>query len=365
MVHDDEKGLGIIVHMQCLNQGDCECYVYESLSPHVLVVIALAGRKGHSRILSSLRHRVGDQVSKDDFVWSAIKQATNLKKKLAILDCLHLSEINFSQVFCAARVLIGTEPDIMVERAWVYAEECLKHLESQLTIHFLLPPDYNQKFHHRLRGSVLDGLELKSLHDPSAVGTVLCFEIVLGGCELPLPFSSIGIIGIGELGSRIVDLLLQKSVRSLSLYDIDDNRTARFQGDGRISLAGSLIATFSNVNAVICSAHSGSLTGGLASTLSGDNNIFAIGGPEAGLDHGIDAVRRLTSCGKHFIPSLFCGSMGLAANLEELLTGQWNMKRIEHGLEIVVRQIMDCALRRGQLFHEEAERQIGAWLSDI
>jgi predicted dinucleotide-utilizing enzyme len=207
-------------------------------------------------------------------------------------------------------------------------------------------------------GGVLDSIDFKTVHDPSAIGTVACFKTVLRHYCLRQDIS-FGIVGVGELGSRILKLLRSTVKTNILVCDTDPNKvTTACETSG--VLASTLARMIGNgLDAVIFCANSGSLSGATASSLAASQSVIAAGGPEAGLDHEKAALCVLTAARKHFIPSVLCGAMGLVANIEELNGKPVDLYSMRLALEARVSEISALAQLKNICFHEAFLEYLG------
>ena len=207
--------------------------------------------------------------------------ARNLQHKLRVLDALGICSETLSLQFRGGRVLFSHHQRVGQEVAWQFVGRCIREAERQLSTPVITQPDYDQKQYHRLLGGVLDSIDFKTVHDPSAIGTVACFKTVLRHYCLRQDIS-FGIVGVGELGSRILKLLRSTVKTNILVCDTDPNKvTTACETSG--VLASTLARMIGNgLDAVIFCANSGSLSGATASSLAASQSVIAAGGPEAG-----------------------------------------------------------------------------------
>lgn len=277
-------------------------------------------------------------------------QAKNLSTKLAVLDRFGLSDRKFAELFSSGRLFLGrpngTTTDVNVARGIVaHLEEAFgKRLVSQL--------DYDQRRKHPHIGGLLDAVELRTRHDPSAVATVTAFLRLLGREARSQGGTTIAVRGVGELGSRIVQLLVETDIERVFVYDHDPDKMKPLGNLPRVEVAGDDALLDLPVTAHVFAADTGSLSVDSAHRVLAAGTASAVGGPEAGLDRGTDAVDLLARSGIHFVPSVLCGSMGLVSNLEEILGFPSDLGEQSKRLG----KVIDAAAARGERygvpFHE-------------
>jgi len=292
------------------------------------------------------------------------RQALNLEEKIQLIDALDLCGTKITQEFRTARAFVVAAESVPGAEAWKLAADLWNHVMQSESARVITQPDYDQmSFSHHWAG-LLDCPSFRAKHIPSAIATVDTYRKVLGAVLPADDKPTISIIGLGELGGRICDAFLHAG-NAVVAFDIDSRRYEPFAGRDRFSAAPSLLdALRSRAAATVFCAHANSLSASVARTLVGRDGSLCVGGPEAGLDRDGSALRILRDGGVHFIPSMLCGSLGLAANLEEALGLPASFERARHKLAEHVAKAIGEMSPRGELFDESWVRYTQSILGD-
>lgn len=315
-------------------------------------VLAFAEKIGERsrRVLTPIR-LISNQPSLSFLFAEALRQARNLKMKIRVVDALRLSSDRFATQFNVGRFLFSHEEALADEAAWQLIARCGKLVEQHLGVALITQPDYDQRQYHRVLGGMLDLIDFKTAHEPSAIGTAACFTTLLKHFGEPRGMS-FGIIGLGNLGSRILDHLRSRTEAEILVCETDPVKSA-----AACRVSGVVAVPFERIlsaplNGIVFCANSGSLSDATASALAQNPHLFAAGGPEAGLDYNKRAVHGLTSAGKHFVPSVLCGAMGLVANLNEINDKASDVDQMKSTLEACVASLAVRAQLSGVCFHQ-------------
>lgn len=283
-------------------------------------------------------------------------QTKNLKKKLITLDKLDISEDKFSDVFAAGRVFSYFYNE---ELAWNRVANCLDILKGEIDKDIIYQPDYDQmKFHEEL-GGVLDNIDFKTKHVPSALGTIAAYCSILSKLEIPLEDSTWAVVGVGNLGGNIVKELIKRNVKKIFIYDKELKKSEVFKNNRNIVICDSIEKVCQEkTNTLIFAANSGSLNNETTQTLEKNSSLIIFGGPEAALDRSVENINTLTSSRKVFIPSLLCGALGLISNLEEVMKKNTNMENKLIKLSTVIENIYDLSKKKNEIFHVTLEKYL-------
>lgn len=283
----------------------------------------------------------------------ASRQAKNLIRKVAMLSAFFPGGRNYSTDFSVGRLLVIRSDGIPEERAWEFAGTVIARAEQTLDLRAISQPDYDQRMYQHTFARYYDALPLQAIHDPTARGTILAFAAACELSELRLSESKLGILGMGNLGSRIASRLLLMGVPHIIIYDTDKSRLLQYhnQKGYQIVTSDSQLCE-AGPRALILSAHSGSLSRAFARTISRTKEVRVVGGPEAGLDGDISAVRIIERAGLHFVPSMLCGALGLAATLEESVGASIHLPNMEARLVGFLARVAREAAASGTLFHQ-------------
>lgn len=355
---------------EVITVGNIHCFVFNSHFHKATAIISVHESILGKRTLTLASVRVLDLAWADSqeppkqILEKLSAQTNNLQRKIAVLDALGLSEQEFGKVFAAGRIFAWSDTDIAIADVFSFVARCILDIERLLDIRFVVQPDYDQMHYHKVLGSILDAIDFQTKHIPSAIGTVANFETVMRLCGLEITNSHWGVIGIGELGGRIVKLLLERGVAHMVICDIERNKMLKFNGD-LISQTDNMVKVLetASLHAVIFSANSGSLTTDAAYKCASMPELIAVGGPEAGLDQNLEALSILSKSGKHFIPSVLCGAMGLVSNLEEILGIVVDLKYQESMMKKHTLSLMKTSLAKKRCFHDVFKEETESWLT--
>lgn len=312
---------------------------------------------GTPYILTSIRMINHNATNKDGPPTSIVnnlkRQTKNLHNKIKVLNSLKLSNVDFSKLFTAGRVFCIAGEEIDSKILWELTGQCINILQDTLNVKIVNQPDYDQMKYHDFLGGVLDNIDFQTKHTPSTIGTVTAFCEVLKLNSVNIKNSRWGIIGAGNLGSRIIERLHDKQVKEISVYDIDKSKLENLI-NFNIKAYQSIEEMLENkLDAIVFCANSGSLTSEIAFKCSEKPELIAVGGPEAALDRNEKNLDVLSKKKINFVPSLLCGVMGLVSNLEEIIGEEVMLdkqteKLIEH-IHIVTKN----AKEKDISFHEE------------
>jgi len=282
----------------------------------------------------------------------ASKQAKNLVRKVATLSLLFPGERKYSTDFGAGRLLIIRADNVPEKIAWEFAGAVILQTEQILGLRVVSQPDYDQRLYHHTYTRYYDALPLQVVHNPTARGTVLSFAAACKVSGIQFSNSKFGILGMGNLGSRIGRKLLDQGVPQIIIYDKDESRLRSYSRKKGYKVARSRNELCEiGPNALILCAHSGSLSREFARLLSQQPTIRLVGGPEAGLDHDAGAIEILDHSGLDFVPSMLCGAMGLAATLEESLEAPPHLRRLEARFASFLDRVVKEAIASHTQFH--------------
>lgn len=282
----------------------------------------------------------------------ASKQAKNLVKKVATLSLLFPGERTYSTDFGAGRLLILRAENVPEKIAWEFAGAVILQAEQMLRLRVVSQPDYDQRIYQHSYTRFYDALPLQIIHNPTARGTVLSFAAACKVSGIQFSNSRFGILGMGNLGSRIGRRLLDKGVPHIIIYDNDESRLRSYSGKKGYQIVRSRNKLCEmGPNVLVLCAHSGSLSREFARLLVRQPSIHVVGGPEAGLDHDVGAIRVLDHAGLNFVPSMLCGALGLAVTLEESLGAMPRFRRLEMKFASFLDRIVQEANKSRTLFH--------------
>ncbi|HKO57753.1 MAG TPA: NAD(P)-binding domain-containing protein [Thermoanaerobaculia bacterium] len=280
------------------------------------------------------------------------RQAKNLEQKLQLIDALDLCRVPITKEFRTARAFVLAPESARSSHAWTLAADLWKHVTQSENVRVVTQPDYDQmEFAHHWVG-LLDCPSFHTKHVPSAVATVDTYTSVLGTLLPARDAPTISVIGVGELGGRICDAFLNAG-NPVIAFDIDPRRCEPFANRKGFSAAPSVRdALTSGAAATVFCARANSLSVSVARILARTGGTLCVGGPEAGLDRNAQALRVLRDGRIHFIPSVLCGSLGLAANLEEVLGVHVDLERARLRLADHVAAVIREMHLRNELFDE-------------
>jgi hypothetical protein len=333
--------------------------VFCAAAPGLQAIIAIPNEAKSNRqiILASVRHIKYASVSAgqfNSFVSEAWAQAQNLNRKLRWLDLLNLADLEITRFFTAGRILVISGRTIPDLEAWNFASACIQSLRKRTLRTIVTQPDYDQMYaliSLRSSGSTID---LKTKHNPSVVGTIAAFQVILRAYIADSKLVSWGIWGVGNLGSRIINRLAHSS-GSIFAYDIDVSKLEPFRRFNNVRICSYRQWLRASPHAVIFAAHSGSLTGSISAELLKNKHLLVLGGPEAGLDGRRQTIDKFTDKGIHYVPSLLCGSMGLVSNLCEILDKSTSVATQKQILIIHTESILRSALKHKTAFQERLD----------
>ncbi|MGE5830132.1 MAG: hypothetical protein ACM30G_17485 [Micromonosporaceae bacterium] len=280
-----------------------------------------------------------------------VQQTENLQRKLRSLDRLGLSDVMFSEQFAGARIfIVGDAADGEAE-GWAFANDVLRIGREFVGSEMVAQIDYDQRRLHPHLSGALDSIDFKTKHDPSALATSICFGTVLSRSGYSPEESEWLVMGAGELGRRIIG----QAARATRLVHVVERLADRMEAvcrPGSVVPADPQLWPDLPIRAVVFAADSGSLTVEIARRLAANCRVAAVGGPEAGLDHNSAALAALTGAGTEFVPSVLCGSLGLVANLEEILGRTMDLPAAGRRLTEVVEAMLDRGRDLKMPFHE-------------
>lgn len=282
---------------------------------------------------------------------SAARQTVNLHNKIAALDRLHLAPTEFSKAFAACRVFAFG--DIIEEEleGWAFCKKVLELLSNVTNRGVVAQVDYDQRRLHPTMGDTLDSIDFATKHEPSAVATTTCFQAALQYARpLSGPYAW-AVKGAGQLGGRIIKGVASDSRHTFVAERIPD-RQLKVSLLSRVSLVSSDDFERSPAEAMVFAADSGSLNSRTARAIAANEYVTVVGGPEAGLDHCVEAIQTLANSRKIFMPSVLCGSLGLVSNLEEALGHSIDLPSQVKQLRSVVEKMAAYASKESTPFHE-------------
>jgi hypothetical protein len=225
-----EPTMGIRLQRIIGSRGEDAIFCTEK--PGLRAIIAIPNEKRINRkiLLASIRHVKYSSFSaskSNRFVSEAWAQAQNLNRKLRWLDLLDLADLKITHFFVAGRILIISGRTIPDLEAWDFASGCIKSLKNQTSLRIVAQPDYDQMYGQLSLRSSGSTLELKTKHNPSAIGTIAAFQVILRA-YMPDSKVSWGIWGVGNLGSRIIKRIARSSGRIFA-YDNDASKLEPFR----------------------------------------------------------------------------------------------------------------------------------------
>lgn len=280
-------------------------------------------------------------------------QATNLQRKLSGLDRLTLTDVRFGDEFAAARLGVlcdrpGLDPDV-VKNVVLDSLVSLREVTERSVVAQL---DYDLRRKHPTIGTDLDTIDFATKHTPSAIGTVTAFQVVLDVLGQVRSGHRVAVRGVGDLGSRIVGELRTGRCGQVVVHDLNPVRMAAVADGANVVALPDQNLDLAEVESHIFCADAGSLTAARAEKLAENPALIAVGGPEAGLDHSSEAIAKLVAAGKHFVPSVLCGAMGLVSNLLESMSAELDLGDQRLRLARLVEHMAIEAERTLEPFHE-------------
>jgi hypothetical protein len=329
--------------------------VYAAHRKGLTAIFAIANHLTKKRIvLASIRH-INDNIAGTErtlkYLAIAMMQAHNLNRKLYCLDLLELNDLRITQLFTAGRMIVISNDKILEQSAWKFAENCVEIFSKETTMRIATQPDYDQMYAQCFMSESISMMDLKTKHDPSAIGTVAAFQVILGeflGKRMP---ASWGLLGVGNLGSRIIKNIISCS-GTVFAFDQDQTKLKAFKNMSHLQLCSYKEWVNASPQAIVFAGHSGSLTEKMAKDLMKNKRLIVFGGPEAGLDGQRQIVDTFTRKGIHFMPSLLCGAMGLVSNLSEIVKKPPLVTQQERTLVSHVKKILIMALKEGNTFQD-------------
>jgi hypothetical protein len=256
--------------------------------------------------------------------------------------------------FTAGRVLILSKGDISEADAWKFVEECIKIFREQISPTIVTQPDYDQMYAQQFIRESASILELKTKHDPSAIGTVAAFKALLQKYIKTAAPIRWGVLGVGHLGSRIVNLIAN-DFGTVFAYDKNKAKLEQFKGSSQIRACSYKEWLNTNPQAIVFAGNSGSLTETMLKTIIKNPQLVVLGGPEAGLDGCPQMLDTLTKNRIHFMPSFLCGSMGLISNLSEIIGKKTLLHHQEKTLVAHIRKILGSAIASDDVFQQHID----------
>ncbi len=164
--------------------------------------------KTATKYLAGIRYYPNHQLlSVLDIQKEIIQQTENLNRKIKITDKFQISVERFLDNFNCGRIFITSFAPEARKKDWKYAIDCMKIIEKKCSLKFISQPDYDQFKYNIITDNLLDSIGFKVKHTPSAIGTCIIFTEVLKKIKETNEKHNIGIVGIGNLGSRIVRIL--------------------------------------------------------------------------------------------------------------------------------------------------------------
>lgn len=307
-------------------------------------------------VLASIRTINLERKARIESTEDLIFQTKNLKKKLITLNKLDISENKFSDIFAAGRIFSYFYDE---ELAWNRVSTCLDILKGEIGKEIIYQPDYDQMKFHKELGGILDNIDFKTKHVPSALGTITAYSSILSKLEIPLKDSKWAIVGVGNLGGIIVKELIKRDVKQILIYDKELEKLETFKNNENIVICDSIEQLCEKrINSIIFAANSGSLNNEITQTLAKNTSIILFGGPEAALDRSSENINELTSKKKIFIPSLLCGALGLISNLEEVMRKNEDFEKKLIKLTTFIENIYDIAQKNNENFHITLEKYL-------
>lgn len=306
-----------------LQWNNCEgfvCLIASERTGDGKILLAYADRGVDFQYIAAVRtwNFIGEPEQEFILRSEALRQAKNLQEKIKTLDCLGLTEFKLATMFAGARVFAVPPSRYSEQDCWNWIREALDELRSAFPDKIIFQLDYDQNRMHPGMGSAIDTLEFKTKHYPSAIGTVAVFDTLLRSRNIAAGSAKWGVRGVGDLGCRIVRLLLDRGAQCVMIYDHDPARMEQFSDDPAVFCCTAEEFSFAEVDAHITAAHAGWFNIDEAKRLRSNKSLSAFGGPEAALDRHAEAILLLSDANIEFVPSLLCGAMGLVANLCEI-----------------------------------------------
>ncbi|MET0132293.1 MAG: hypothetical protein ABW215_01730 [Kibdelosporangium sp.] len=262
------------------------------------------------------------QPDLDLIVRMMVKQTAGLAGKIAAIDRLELSQFVFQDRFAAARSYLVVPSAARAagfdDEIWRFARTALDELQQSLDLRITSQIDYDQKQLHPVLGGILESIDFAVRHDPSAVATVLAYQRILENSGIGMESAQFTVDGIGDLGYRIVRLLVEGGAKRVFVCDKVPSRVELAQTFPRVeSYERGQLATLPCQAHIMSNNHT--FDDAMAAVWASTAEVRVVGGPEAGIDRFHDARNVLHRVGIEFVPSVLCGSLGLICNLEESL----------------------------------------------
>jgi hypothetical protein len=303
------------------------------------------------RILIPTRVHMAPHVEIPHLRAELLRQTGNLQTKIVALDRLRLAPTRFARCFSAARLFIIGDTAKGGADGWRFCRSVVDLLADYANRPIVSQVDYDQRRLHPHLVSVLDSFDFATKHEPSAVGTLMCYRTVLEQIGVRNNEISWGVKGAGQLGGRIIRKIAPDAqtvyvaertlVRRCALADVPN-----------VMIVPSASLPHAPAKAMVFSADTGTLNVRVARAIAQNRRVRIVGGPEAGLDHDHAALRVLEASGIWFIPSILCGSMGLVSNLEEALGHSVDLNSQASQLQRVVADMAVRSITSGRPFHK-------------
>lgn len=306
---------------KCLDNGDCFRAVDAFGRCTAMAVISRDVRAHNShdfallatRLMPSSNEPVGTGAS-----WNALNdQAQRLSQKIRFVDSLGLTSTRLAARFMGGRAYIAPETDeIKSDESGI--NKIIDAIEDRLSVKVVSQVDYDQQGRFAIR--CCDSISrMRMSHFPTAVGTFEAFACALKSAAVELRNSAWAILGVGNVGGRLVERLIDCDVRSIRLYDQSPKACTRYEGHPTVTICDHQEWLRSPAHAVVFCGDCGSLSPTTAGILAENEKLVVFGGPEAALDRAEIAIRLLQEQGRLYMPSWLCGAVGLVATLEEIL----------------------------------------------
>src|SRR6266536_2046221 len=305
------------------------------------------------RLLTPVRFHAGDieLVHSEPARNELIRQTLNLNRKIAAIDRLRLTDMEFAKHFDGSRLFLYGDISRCAGEGLEFSHQALELLRRRIGRQMIAQIDYDQRRLHPNLGAMLDSIDFQTKHSPSAVATVVCFHTILQRVGVVPTDVTWMVKGAGAVGGRIVKQVAA-TCRGVYVQErLEERREALLSLPNVTVVSGEAISKV-RADAVVFAADSGSLSLDVAHALAVNGSVAAVGGPEAGLDHNLQAVQSLTARGKWFVPSVLCGSLGVVSNLEECLGIEPNLEVYARRLESRAAVMADRDVSTGRPFHQ-------------
>ena len=301
-----------------------------------------------ARIVPSVEGR-WDRES-EGLIAALAPQAASLARKVENMDRLRLSDITFTNHFVAARLAVWVPPTVETSSICDAVRDRLDELEAMTSLNLVTQIDPDQRRRHEELASVLESVNFVVQHDPTAIGAAVAFQLLLEALGIAPEEARYSINGIGDIGCRIVRLLLDSGAAIVYAQDPREQEI-----DGIIGL-GNVRRFFADewgeldCHAHIISSHY-SFTAELGQAFAKAPTVVAVGGPEFGLDRFSETWAMLAAVNKQFVPSTLCGSLGFVCNLEESLGRMPSLRTVTDRYTALVTRLIEESMSSGRPFH--------------